>query len=89
MYGVRHHLAKDFPELSHVIDELRGKDREFARLLDEYHQTDKKIYGYEIKRRPVADGYVDQLKRSRLRLKDRLYRMLQRCSGSGHSAAPA
>lgn len=89
MYGVRHSLAKDFPELSHLIDELRSRDREFARLMDEYHRTDKKIYGYEIKQRPVADDYVEQLKRSRVRLKDQLYRMLQNQPGPNGAEATA
>lgn len=90
MYGVRHSLANDFPELSQLIDELRSRDREFARLMDEYHRTDKKIYGFEIQQRPVADGYVEQLKRSRLRLKDQLYRILQsqrRANGAGMPAS--
>lgn len=87
MYGVRHSLVKDFPELSPLIEDLRSRDREFARLMDEYHRTDKKIYGYEIKQRPVADNYVEQLKRSRVRLKDQLYRMLQRQRGLADAPA--
>jgi len=89
MYGVRHSLTNDFPELSQLIDDLRSRDREFARLMDEYHRTDKKIYGYEIQQRPVADDYVEQLKRSRVRLKDQLYRMLQNQQGANGAGMPA
>lgn len=77
MYGVRHRLSDDFPQYSAVIEYLKNTDIEFARLLDQYHQADNKIYGYEMQRRAVPDLYVEQLKRTRLRLKDQLYGVLR------------
>ncbi len=78
MYGVRHHLAQEFPEFRGTINYLKKNDDEFARLLNQYHDTDKKIYGFEQQMQPVADNYMEQLKKWRLQLKDRLYAILRR-----------
>jgi len=77
MYGVRHRLSEDFPQYSAVIEYLKNTDLEFARLFEQYHQTDSKIYSYEMQRRAAVDLYVEQLKRMRLRLKDQLYAILR------------
>jgi uncharacterized protein YdcH (DUF465 family) len=86
MYGVRHHLIEDFPELRKLIENLRATNKEFAKLMDEYHETDKRIYGYEVKRRPVTSDHIEGLKRWRVRLKDRLYAMLRRENAFGSTA---
>lgn len=78
MFGVRHRLDQEFPEFNSLIEQLKSQDADFSRLCNEYQQTDKKIYGYEIKQRPVADGYMEQLKRLRVRMKDDLYSRLRR-----------
>jgi uncharacterized protein YdcH (DUF465 family) len=84
MYGVRHHLTKEFPEYRGAIEHLKTNDESFAKLLNEYHQTDKKIYGYEMLMQPVTDSYMEQLKLWRLRLKDQLYNILRQ---NTHAAA--
>lgn len=76
MYGVRHHLTDEFPQMSGTINELKGNDPKFAQLLSKYDETDKRIYGLEVKSRPVADIYVEELKKERLKLKDQLYTIL-------------
>ncbi len=81
MYGVRHYLHEDFPELDGTLATLKSSNPQFAQLVSEYDQTDKRIYGIEISSRPVADHYVDGLKRKRLLLKDRIYRLLTRHRG--------
>lgn len=78
MYGVRHPITEDFPSFSSDISQLKTKDPQFAQLLTEYDQTDKKIYGLEIMSRPVADTYVDALKKRRVVLKDKIYHALIR-----------
>ena len=78
MYGVRHHITEEFPSFTSDISDLKHKDPQFARLLTEYDQTDKKIYGLEIMSRPVADAYVDELKKRRVVLKDKIYGALIR-----------
>ena len=77
MYGVRHHILEEFPTLSETIAMMKKNNPKFARLLSRYDNTDKKIYGIEVKNRPVVDDYVEFLKKERLRLKDDLYAMIK------------
>ncbi len=76
MFGVRHNFIDDFPQMSGTITQLKSSNPEFAQLLSRYDETDKKIYGLEVKSRPVADIYVEVLKKERLKLKDKLYTIL-------------
>lgn len=76
MYGVRHHILEEFPNFSGTISNMKKKDPQFASLLSRYDETDKKIYGIEVKNRPVTDDYIEFLKRERLHLKDRLYSII-------------
>ena len=77
MYGVRHHILEEFPNLSDTITTMKKSNSKFATLLSLYDETDKRIYGIEAKSRPVTDEYVDLLKRERIKLKDRLYSMIK------------
>jgi uncharacterized protein YdcH (DUF465 family) len=86
MFGERHHLITEFPELRHTINHLKTHDEQFALLFDEYDVTDKKIYGYEQKMQPISDTYMESLKKRRLLLKDRLYTILRRHRGQTLSA---
>ena len=76
MYGVRHHIHDEFPLMSGTINELKSSNPQFAQLLSRYDETDKRIYGLEVKSRPVADIYVEELKKQRVKLKDQLYTIL-------------
>lgn len=78
MYGVRHDVAGEFPEFKGILFHLRDSDPEFARLLREYDETDKRIYGLEITGQPMADHHFWALKRKRMVLKDRLYSRLRK-----------
>ena len=81
MFGVRHIIEREFPEYQLEINRLKNDDPDFMRLLDEYDETDKKIYGYEQFSRVVNGGFSDDhfgnLKRHRLALKDQLYSILK------------
>jgi len=77
MYGVRHHILEEFPDLSGTIATMKKSNPKFATLLSRYDETDKKIYGIEAQSRPVTDDYVDFLKKERVKLKDGLYSMLK------------
>ena len=80
MYGVRHDIEREFPEFQTEITRLKNNDPEFLRLLAEYDETDKRIYGLEQQSLPVSDHYFGHLKRQRVVLKDQLYTFLkQRC----------
>ena len=77
MFGVRHFIEREFPEFQTEINRLKGRNPNFARLLVEYDETDKTIYGLEQQSLPVSDDYFGALKRQRLVLKDRLYSILK------------
>lgn len=75
---VEHHpLSKEFPEYVEVIRQLRLGHEEFRQLFDEYHELDDHIYRIDEDIEPVCDAYADQLKKRRVFLKDKLYRMLR------------
>ncbi len=77
MYGVRHHILEEFPDLSGTITTMKKNNPKFATLLSRYDETDEKIYGIEAQSRPVTDEYVDFLKKERIKLKDNLYSMIK------------
>jgi hypothetical protein len=76
MYGVRHPLVTDFPDHTSMISQMKNDDPQFARLMSEYDQTDKRIYGLERASLPAADDYVEGLKKRRVLLKDQIYSIL-------------
>ena len=82
MYGVRHIIDREFPEFQMEIHRLKNNDPDFGRLLIEYDETDKKIYGLEQQSLPVSDDYFGTLKRHRVVLKDQLYSILKQRSFS-------
>ena len=77
MFGVRHIIERDFPEFQTEITRLKNNDPDFVRLLVEYDETDKAIYGLEQQSLPVSDDYFGSLKRHRVTLKDQLYSILK------------
>ena len=77
MFGVRHVIEGEFPEFLSEINQLKNNDPDFMRLLVEYDETDKKIYGLERQSLPISDDHFGNLKRHRLVLKDQLYSILK------------
>ena len=73
--------AKEFPEYANVIAQLKSGDLVFRELFDEYHELDEQIYNIDEDITPVADHYAEELKKRRVLLKDKLYRMLQNATG--------
>jgi len=77
MYGERHHLTHEFPELQHTIHLLKDQGGDFADLLKEYETTDKTIHVLEKQMQPTTDAHMLDLKVKRLTLKDQLYNQLR------------
>ncbi|MBL1259738.1 MAG: DUF465 domain-containing protein [Thiotrichaceae bacterium] len=77
MYGERHQLTHEFPELQHTIHQLKIQDHDFASLLKEYEHTDKTIHVLEKQQQPTTDARMTGLKVKRLNLKDQLYSELK------------
>lgn len=77
MLGESHDLLHEFPDLQSRISALRADQPEFARLMDDYDGLDQRIRELEGLGTPVADETIEELKKSRLHLKDMLYNILR------------
>lgn len=71
-----HQLAEEFPEHAEKIHNLKGSDTHFARLFDEYHIVNRAIHRAETLVEPVEDLVEQDMRKTRLRLKDEIYSML-------------
>lgn len=72
-----------FPEYRELISKLKQEDAHFARLFDEHNELDDKITG--LVNNPVTSGLdeIEELKKEKLQLKDRLYEILQKAEAEG------
>jgi uncharacterized protein YdcH (DUF465 family) len=77
MLGESHDLLHEFPDLETKIANLRGSNEEFAHLMDQYDTLDARVRRLEELGTPVADETIEDLKKQRLMLKDRLYELLR------------
>ncbi len=76
MLGESHDLLHEFPEYSGKIADLRENDSVFHNLMDEYDWLDAHIRNLEELNTPVGDFHMEEMKKRRLLLKDRLYAIL-------------
>ena len=76
-YVDNHSLAKDHPEYSKSIHQLKMTDAHFARILAQYEQLDKQIVRTEQGLEHLSDLDLDSLKMKRVQLKDDLVRQLR------------
>ena len=75
---VEHHpLALEFPEHKDTIHTLKMANAHFAKLFDEYTDTDKAINRAENGVEHLADAALETLKKVRMHLKDQLFQLLQ------------
>ncbi|MET0049611.1 MAG: YdcH family protein [Candidatus Thiodiazotropha sp.] len=76
MLGESHDLLHEFPEYKDKIAELRNSNEVFHNLMDEYDWLDAQIRSLEELSTPISDFYMEEMKKRRLLLKDRLYAIL-------------
>lgn len=76
MFGEKHHLLNEFPELKDRIHELKISNSRFARMFDEYHVVDHEVRRIEEGVETTTDEYLEERKKKRLHLKDQLFAML-------------
>lgn len=72
----KHDLVHEFPELRERIHQLKTSDAHFARLFEEYHELDHEVHRLETGAEVCAETYLDERKKARLSLKDKLYAAL-------------
>lgn len=76
MSHVPHELADEFPELKEKIHALKLSDRHFARLFEDYHHLNREIHRVEASSINISDESFEEMKKSRLKLKDELFQLL-------------
>jgi len=77
MLGESHDLLHEFPDLENKIASLREEDATFAHLIKDYDDVDARVRELEELGTPVADETIEELKKERLMMKDRLYEILR------------
>jgi len=71
-----HDLFNEFPEHQDTIRTLLLSSDDFSNMMKEYTEVDRKVARIEQRLDPVSDLYAEEMKYLRVRLKDRLYKML-------------
>jgi len=77
MFGEKHNLINELPEYRDEIHDLKMNNRHFAKLFNEYHETDHEILQIEEGVETTSDEYLEGQKKKRLYLKDELFVMIK------------
>jgi len=77
MLGESHDVLHEFPNLGELITQLHEKDPELSRLMDSHDQLDKEIRNLETLAQPISDFRMEELKKKRALLKDKIYQALK------------
>lgn len=72
-----HPLSVEFPEFKEKIHALKMENPHFAKLFNEYDETDKAVNQAENGVVNLADEALEDLKKARIMLKDQLFQLLQ------------
>ena len=77
MLGEEHDIDHEFPEYHDIIERLSDRDPEFAALMHEHDKLDTEIRDLALHDQPVADTYMENQKKKRALLKDKIYEILR------------
>jgi len=72
-----HPLVTEFPEHKDALHRLKMDDAHFQVLMEKYEELDKHVFRIEDGSEPSEDAYVENLKKERLALKDKILQMLK------------
>ncbi|MFN3532591.1 MAG: YdcH family protein [Candidatus Brocadia sp.] len=72
-----HDLIHEFPEYREKIHNLKMTNEHFRELFHEYHKLDREVFRVENNIEPRSDVTLEELKKRRLALKDKLFQMLR------------
>lgn len=72
-----HNLPDEFPGFRDRIHDLKLRNPQFAGLYQRDQDVDKAIYRIEEQIETPSDHYTEDLKKTRVLLKDQLYDMLR------------
>lgn len=71
-----HDLFHEFPEHADTIRKLILSNDQFVKMMRDYDDIDHKILRIEQRVEAASELYEEELKKIRVNLKDKLYRML-------------
>ncbi|MDD5366061.1 MAG: DUF465 domain-containing protein [Gallionellaceae bacterium] len=71
-----HDLFHEFPEHSDIIRKLTLADDDFVKMMRDYDDVDHKIQRIEQRVEAASLMYEEELKKLRVGLKDRLYKLI-------------
>ncbi|MCB6182182.1 YdcH family protein [Leeia sp. TBRC 13508] len=77
MHVEHHPLTSEFPELRDQIHVLKTSNAHFAKLFEEYESVDKSVCRAEDGLDALSEVALEDLKKERLQLKDKLYGLLK------------
>ena len=77
MGHVPHELRDEFPDYREALHSLKQSDKHFSRLADEYHTVNRQIHRIEIGDEHVSQFDEENLRKTRMRLKDEIYGLLK------------
>lgn len=73
---LNHDLAHEFPEHVEKLHSLKTSDAHFAKLFAEYDEDNHAIAKYELGGAVISDEALEELKKKRLSVKDKIYQRL-------------
>ena len=73
-----HELKDEFPAHVEKMHALKAKDAQFAKLYDAYHDINHKVHKAESNLEPTDDEHQEQMRRTRMRLKDEIWHALNK-----------
>src|SRR5438552_6957585 len=74
---LHHSILKEFPEYRETVKLLKACDVTFRGMFDEYHTLDESIYRIEEEIDFASDQEIEELKKRRAWLKDRIYHTIR------------
>lgn len=78
----KHDLVHEFPESKEAIHQLKIDNNHFARMFEEYHEVEHDVRRIETGAEHSSDEDLENLKKQRLHLKDKLLVMIQEYESS-------
>ncbi len=71
-----HELHEEFPDAIEKMRALKETSAHFVKLADEYHDVNREIHRIEVEVDAASDFRADELRKTRLKLKDEIAQML-------------
>jgi len=72
MSNTPHELHEEFPQDAERIHALKTSDTHFAKLVEGYHEVNRAVHRMETNIEAVADAILEDFKKQRLDLKDKI-----------------